>query len=150
MIFELQSVPIFRLGDENFLKKSRSHVSESTFYQFYSLKSKFYKKFWKSEKLRAEKVEKSEIFMIFEFQTLPIFRLGDKNFRKITFPCLREHFLSILYTKNKKLKKFWKSEKLRAEKAEKTEIFMIFELQTVPIFRLGDENFRKNHVSMFY
>ena len=34
MIFELQTVPIFRLGDENFLKKSRSHVSESTFYQF--------------------------------------------------------------------------------------------------------------------
>ena len=45
MIFELQSVPNFRLGVENFLKKSRSHVSEKTFNQFYSLKTKIYKKF---------------------------------------------------------------------------------------------------------
>ena len=37
---------------------------------------------------------------------------------------------------------------MQAKKVEKSEIFMIFELQTVPNFRLGDENFRKNHVPM--
>jgi len=37
---------------------------------------------------------------------------------------------------------------MRAEKVEKSEIFMIFELQTVPNFRLGYETFRKNHVPM--
>ena len=73
MIFELQTVPIFRLGDENFMKKSSSYVSESTFYPFYSLKTKIYKKFWKSEKLRAEKVEKSKIFMILSNEKVPIF-----------------------------------------------------------------------------
>ena len=41
---------------------------------------------------------------------------------------------------------FCKSEKLLAKKVEKSEIFMIFELQTVPNFRLGDENYQKNHV----
>ena len=80
MIFELQTVPIFQLEDENYSKKSRSHVSESTFNQFFSHKTKIYKKFWKSDKLRAKKVEKSEIFMIFELQTVPKFRLGDENF----------------------------------------------------------------------
>ena len=64
------------------------------------------------------------------------------------FPCHRKHFNQFYSQKTKIYKKFWKSEKLRAEKVEKSEIFMIFELQTVPNFRLGDENFWKNHVLM--
>jgi len=106
MIFELQTVPNFRLGDENFRKNHVPMSQKALFYPFYKHKAKIYKKFLKSEKLRAEKVEKSEIFMIFELQTVPIFRLGDENlFEKITFPCLRKHILSILFTENKSYKK---------------------------------------------
>ena len=61
-------------------KKSRSHDSESTFYQFYSHKTKIYKKFWKSEKLLDKKVEKSEIFMILSHEKVPIFDFRHGNF----------------------------------------------------------------------
>jgi len=64
-------------------KKSCSHVSESLFYQFYSLKTKIKRKFWESEKMRAEKVEKvekSEIFFILSHEKVPIFYFKHENF----------------------------------------------------------------------
>ena len=91
-----KTVQNFRLGDENFLKKLRSHVSESTFYQFYSHKTNIYKKFWKSEKLLANKVEKSEIFTICLLKKYRFLTLDMEIFEKIMSPRLKKLFSLIL------------------------------------------------------
>ena len=70
-------------------------------------KQKFIKSFEKVEKLRAEKVEKSEIFMIFGLQTVPNFRLGDEKFRKIRVQMSQKAlFINSIYIKQKFIKSF--------------------------------------------
>jgi hypothetical protein len=59
--------------------------------------------------LRAEKVEKSEIFMIFELQTVASFCLGDENFKTNLVPMSqRAHLINSIRLKKKFKKRFEK------------------------------------------
>ena len=135
-------------------KKSCSHVSESTFYLFYSLKTKYLKKFFESEKLWAEKVENRKFPWFLCYKQYRIFALEMKTFEKILFPCLRKHiyqFYSLTTKIKKKVLRKWKvaSRKVeKVEKVEKSEIFLILSHEKVPIFYFRHENFWENHVYM--